>query len=65
MLEPLLNKVAGPQACNFVKKRLQHSCFPVKFAKFFKKTHFEEHQRTTASETNFDERVLRLLAWLI
>ena len=22
------------QACNFVKKRLQHWCFPVKFAKF-------------------------------
>ena len=22
------------QACNFVKKRLQHKCFPVKFTKF-------------------------------
>ena len=22
------------QACNFIKKRLQHRCFPVKFAKF-------------------------------
>ena len=21
-------------ACNFIKKSLQHSCFPVKFAKF-------------------------------
>ena len=24
------------QACNFIKKRLQHRCFPVKSAKFFK-----------------------------
>ena len=24
------------QACNFNKKRLQHSCFPVKFAKFLR-----------------------------
>ena len=28
------------KACNFTKKRLQHSCFPVKFAKFFKNTFF-------------------------
>ena len=24
------------QACNFIKKRLQYWCFPVKFAKFLK-----------------------------
>ena len=30
------NKVGGLQACNFIKKRLQHSCFPVKIAKFLK-----------------------------
>ena len=24
------------QACNFIKKRLQHWCFPVKFAKFLR-----------------------------
>ena len=29
----------GLQACNFIKKRLQHRCFPVKFAKFLR-THF-------------------------
>ena len=23
--------VGGPHACNFIKKRLQHKCFPVKF----------------------------------
>ena len=32
----LFNKVAGLQACNFVKKRLQHRCFPVITAKFLK-----------------------------
>ena len=32
MLESLFNKVAG-QACNFIKKRLQHRCFPVKIVK--------------------------------
>ena len=34
VLEPLFNKVTGSQACNFVKKRFQHRCFPVKFGKF-------------------------------
>ena len=29
----LFSNVAGLKACNFVKKRLQHWCFPVKFAK--------------------------------
>ena len=33
MLESLFNKVAGLQAWKFVKKRLQHSCFPVNNAK--------------------------------
>ena len=26
----------GLKACNFVKKRLQHRCFPVKFSKFLR-----------------------------
>ena len=33
MLEFLCNNVAGLQAHNFIKKRLQHRCFSVKFAK--------------------------------
>ena len=33
MLEFLFNKVAGLQVCNFIKKRLQHWCFSMKFAK--------------------------------
>ena len=28
------------QACNFIKKRLQHRCFPMKPTKFFKNTVF-------------------------
>ena len=32
MLESLFNKVARLKASNFIKKRLQHRCFPLKFA---------------------------------
>ena len=31
-----LDKVAYHQACNFIKKRLQHRCFTVNFAKLLK-----------------------------
>ena len=44
------NKVAGLQSCNFIKKRHQDRCFPVKDCQNFKNTYFEEHLRTTASE---------------
>ena len=33
MVESLLNKVAGLQACNLIKKSLQHRYFPVDIAK--------------------------------
>ena len=33
VLESLFNKAAGHKACNFIKKRLQHRCFPVNTAK--------------------------------
>ena len=33
MLESLFNEVAGLQVCNFIKKRLQHWCFPMNIAK--------------------------------
>ena len=36
MLESLFNKVAGLKACIFIKKRLQHRCFPVNIAKFLR-----------------------------
>ena len=34
----LFLNVAGLKACNCTKKKLQHRCFPVKFAKFLRKT---------------------------
>ena len=30
------NKLAGPQADNFIKKRLQYRCFPLNITKFFR-----------------------------
>ena len=48
-MESLFNKVAGLlqafKACNFIKKRLQHSCFPVNIAKFLRTAFFIEHLR--------------------
>ena len=35
-MQSLFNKVAGHKACNFIKRRLQHRCFPVNFAKFLR-----------------------------
>ena len=34
--ESLFNKIADLKACSFIKKRLQHRCFPVNFAKFLR-----------------------------
>ena len=36
MLQSVLNKVAGLRTCNFIKKKRQHKCFPLKFAKFLR-----------------------------
>ena len=36
-------------ACNFVKKRLQHRCFPANFFRVFTSTYFAKHLRTAAS----------------
>ena len=32
----LLNRVAGPEACNFIKKNIQHRCFLMNFVKLLK-----------------------------
>ena len=40
VLESLFNKIAGLAACNFIKKTLQHRCFPVKLAKFLRTPFF-------------------------
>ena len=45
MLESLFNKYAGLKACNFIQKRFQHRCFPVKFEKFLRTLFFTEHIR--------------------
>ena len=34
VLESLFKKASGPQACNLIKKRLQHRYFPVNLARF-------------------------------
>ena len=36
VLEHLFKKVSDPQACKFIKTRLQHRCFPVKLARFLR-----------------------------
>ena len=36
MLEFLSNKVEVQKACNFIKKILQHCCFPLNIAKFLR-----------------------------
>ena len=36
VLGSLFNKAAALQACNFIKKKLQHRCFPVIIAKFLR-----------------------------
>ena len=43
MLEFFFNKVAGLKFSNFIKKRLQHSCFPVKTENLLRTTFFMEH----------------------
>ena len=37
VLESIFSKAATLVACNFIKKRLQHRCFPVNIAKFLRK----------------------------
>ena len=37
------------QACNFIKKRLQHRCFPMKFMKSLRTPFFTEHLYSMAA----------------
>ena len=46
--ESIFRKVASLQPCSYIKKRLQHWCFPVKFAKFLR----------TSTVKNIFERLL-------
>ena len=52
MLGSLFNNVTGLKACNFIKKRLQHWCFPVNIAKLFKNSFFIEHLWWLLLKTN-------------
>ena len=45
VLDSLFSKVSGLKACNFIKKRLQNSYFPVKFVKILRTTFFTERLR--------------------
>ena len=45
MLESLLIKVARLKACDFIKTRLQHRCFPVNIAKLLRAPFFTGHLR--------------------
>ena len=50
------NEVLGLQACNYIKKGLQHRCFLRNLQKF-SNTFFEKHLETTASQS-------RLVGWV-
>ena len=41
----MLNEVAVIQDCNFIKKILQHRCFPVNTANFLRTTFLKEYVR--------------------
>ena len=63
--ESLFENVAGSRkACNFIKKKLQHRCFPLKFAKFFENTYFEKHLWTTASRNDSFSNLEKLEVYL-
>ena len=42
------------EACNFIKRGLQHWCFPVKFAKFLRTSFFTEYFRWLLLFTHFN-----------
>ena len=50
--ESLLKNVGGPQAGNFIIKRLQHKWFPVKFARFFRAPSFTDHLFKVSNNNN-------------
>ena len=41
VLESLFSKVTRLKICKFIKKRLQHRCFPVNTANFLRKLHLK------------------------
>ena len=49
MLESVFNKIVGVQVYNFIKRRLQHSCFSCEHSEMFKNTFLKEYLATAAS----------------
>ena len=43
MLDSLFKKVVGLEACKYIKRKLQHRCFPVNIAKFLRTAFSIEH----------------------
>ena len=63
VLESLFSKGISLRACNFVKWRLKHNCFPVNIAKFLKNLSLKS-LRTAASvkvNLNFESTTMRKL----
>ena len=54
VLESLIKKVADLKAWNFIKKRLQHKYFPVKFVKFLRTPFFYRTPPVAASDNAED-----------
>ena len=52
VLESLFKKVAGPRTCNFLKKKLQHSCFSSEFSKTCSKKVFVNLKKFTRGNKN-------------
>ena len=50
----LFNKYLDLKACSFIKKRLQHRCFPVKFAKILSTPFFAKHIRSLLLEISYE-----------
>ena len=49
-----LDKYAGLKVCNFIKKRLQHSFFRVKYETFLRTSFFTEHVRLLLLEISHE-----------
>ena len=65
-LESLLSKVASLEACNFIKKRLQHRYFSVNIANFLRKFYFfkENFNRWLLLYFRFIENLMTYINWI-
>ena len=54
MLESVFNNVAGLKVWGFIKKRLQHSCFPKNVTKLLRTAFLIEHLRWLLLTTSLE-----------